>query len=135
MVKSSENLLSLSSHWLAGFLDADGHLAIYIRYRQDRPNPTVRLTIRIDQHQKNESILLRLREQIGGTLYRNIRRKSITYSSSSLHNAKKWINYLDYFPLCSNKYKEYVIWRRAFFFREDIEKIQKFQNRLKSLRK
>lgn len=125
--KPSGNSSFLSSHWLAGFIDAGGHLAISIRYRENRPNPTVRLTIQIDQHQKNKFILFHLKEQIGGTLYRNFRRKSITYSSSSLDNAEKWIHYLDRFPLCSNKYKENVIWRRAFFFVEILKKFRNFR--------
>lgn len=124
-----------NSYWLAGFIDADGYLKMYIRYRKDRPTPFVLFTISIDQNVKNEQILIDLKQIIGGSLYYSLKRKSVSYSSNSLQNTKKLINYLDSFHLCSNKYKEYVIWRRAFLHRQNIDKIKCFQNRLKSLRK
>ena len=125
----------LNSYWLAGFIDADGYLKIYIRYRKDRPNPFVLLTITIEQNVKNEQILIKIKQVIGGSLYYSLKKNSVCYSSNSLKNTKKLINYLDSFHLCSNKYKEYVIWRRAFLHRNNLTKIKSFQNRLKSLRK
>lgn len=124
-----------NSYWLAGFIDADGYLKIYIRYRKDRPNPFVLLTITIDQNVKNAQILMQIKQVFGGSLYYSFKKNTVSYSSNSLKNTKKLINYLDAFHLCSNKYKEYVIWRRAFLHRNNLTKIQSFQSRLKSLRK
>lgn len=125
----------LNSYWLAGFIDADGYLKIYIRYRKDRPNPFVLFTITIEQNVKNEQILIKIKQVFGGSLYYSLKKNSVCYSSNSLKNTKKLINYLDSFHLCSNKYKEYVIWRQAFLHRNNLTQIKSFQNRLKSLRK
>jgi hypothetical protein len=37
--------------------------------------------------------------------------------------------------LCSNKYKEYVIWKRAYNYRKDVEKIEKMKKRLSILKR
>jgi hypothetical protein len=44
------------------------------------------------------------------------------------------VNYLDYYPLCSNKYKEYVIWRKAYFYRNNLNKIIKMKKTLSLLK-
>jgi hypothetical protein len=36
--------------------------------------------------------------------------------------------------LCSNKYKEYILWRRSYFLRHNLLQIQKIKNRLSLLK-
>lgn len=130
-----QNFSVLTSHWLAGFIDAGGDLDLLIEHRKDESIPTVNLSFQMDQSIQNKDLLLLLKNHIGGTLDFNETKQSISYRSSSLCSAQKLITYLDQYHLCSNKYKEYVIWRRAFFYRSDIEAIQSFQKRLKTLKK
>lgn len=130
-----QNFSLFTSHWLAGFIDAGGDLDLLIGHRKDGSIPTVDLSIKIDQTIESKDVLLLLKEHIGGTLHLDEKSKSISYHSSSISNAQKFIAYLDKFHLCSNKYKEYVIWRRAFFYRTDIETIKCFQMRLKTLKR
>lgn len=140
------------SHWLAGFIDAGGDLDLLIGdQKDDGSGPIVNLSLIIDQPLRvgSEDLLLQspqgliaiefaiallLKEQIGGTVKFDADMSSVSYCSNSLSSAQKLITYLDKYHLCSNKYKEYVIWRRAFFYETDIETIKCFQKRLKTLK-
>ena len=130
----SRNLSLLTSHWLAGFIDASGKLELSIQHPKDKPNPIVFLSMSIDQKIENKNLLLGLKKQIDGALVFDEKRKYISYCLNSLSGVQTLITYLDQFHLCGNKYKEYVIWRRGFFYRTDIETIQCFQKRLKTLK-
>ena len=123
------------SYWLAGFLDGDGYLKIYIRHRKDREKSQVLLSIVVELTISDISVLENIQYVFGGTLWENKQRKSVIYSSSSLTNFKKFVAYLDHYCLCSNKYKEYVIWRKAYFYRQDFLKIQRLYSSLKRLRR
>ncbi len=61
--------------------------------------------------------------------------QSVYYNSTSFTVFRIFIQYLDKFCLCSNKYKEYVIWRRAYFYRTKISKITKMKETLTRLKR
>ncbi len=120
-----------NSFWLAGFIDADGHLKLYIR----KKNFEVRLKLVIDLKIEDFALVSTIKKEFGGYLYeRKNPSGSVSYDSVNFKNYLGLIAYLDNFHLNSNKYKEYVIWRRAYFYRRDPVKINRMKERLSRLR-
>lgn len=117
-----------NNHWLAGFIDGDGSLQIKIYQRKNKFE--IRLQLQIDQHNDYVYLLKNIKNEFGGNIYQRKMQPSSYYNSTSFQVYKKFINYLEHFQLCSNKYKEYVIWKRAYFYRKDVEKIKKFKKTL-----
>ena len=108
----STNSINLLTPWLAGFIDADGSLGIFLAKSSTHSQKvSVRLEIKISQ--KNNNILLLLKSLFKSHLYKdknNIFRWKITGQS----NLIKIIDYLDSYPLQSYKYLQYFIFRRTF---------------------
>lgn len=124
-----------NSFWLAGFIDADGHLKLYIRKKIFE----VRLKLVIELQIKDLALLSNIKREFGGFLYERKPptggpSESVSYDSVSLKNFVGLIGYLDRFHLNSNKYKEYVIWRRAYLCRKDPLKINRMKESLSQLR-
>lgn len=125
----------LDNHWLAGFIDGDGSFQIKIIKRKNKINAEVRLQLQIDLEENSKYLLENIKNQFGGYLGYRHKLKSYYYNSTSFLVFEKFVNYLDHYCLCSNKYKEYVLWRRSYFFRKDIIKMVNTKERLSLLKK
>lgn len=125
----------LGNHWFAGFIDGDGSLQIKIIKKKNRKNPEIRLQLQIDLNAKCEHILNIIKNNFGGNIYYRKAKNSFYYNSTSFLVFEKIINNLDIYSLCSNKYKEYILWRKAFFLRTKYDQIAKIKNRLSNLKR
>jgi hypothetical protein len=133
----------LHNYWLAGFIDGDGSLQIKLLTRRfskfDLSFPKikyeVRLQLQIELCQDCFYLLAPIKNVLGGNLYFRKSISSYYYNTTSFLVFKKLVHYLDRYPLCSNKYKEYVIWRRAYFYRKDFSKIKKMKSSLSVLKR
>jgi LAGLIDADG endonuclease len=134
-----------NNHWLAGFIDGDGSLQIKIlkrKYagpgdRQARPKTEIRLQLQIDQQISLNYMLQGVLDAFGGYIgFRKSKGAIVSsyYNSVSFTNFRHFVHYLDHYSLCSNKYKEYVIWRRAYFYRRDIDKVERIKKTLSVLK-
>lgn len=127
----------LKNHWLAGFSDADASFQIKVLNRKKRVE--VRLNFQIDQ--KKDSILLLIKNFLGGNIYYRKNQDTYYYGSTSYGSAKNVINYFDHFHLLSSKHINYLKWRKAYLIlqnqdhlnKEGIEKIIKLKNTMNRL--
>lgn len=112
----------LKNHWLAGFSDADASFQIKIIYRNkshfmetstiDNLKIETRLNYQIDQ--KDKDILILIKEFLGGNIGYRKSQDTYYYGSTSFGSAKKVINYFDNYHLLSNKYINYLKWRKGY---------------------
>lgn len=127
------SLFNFNNHWLAGFIDGAGSLQIKVLKRKNKTE--VRLQLQIELMKQTVYLLYLIKTSFGGNLYFRKKTNSYYYNTTSFFVYKKFINYLDHYHLCSNKYKEYVIWRRAYFYRTHFLKIIKMKETLNVLKK
>ena len=118
----------LYNHWIAGFADADASFQIKILNRDNRPRPEIRLNFQIDQ--KDNDVLLLIKEVFGGFLSYNKLKEEYTYSSYSYGSARKIIKYFDSYHLLSNKHVHFLQWRKSYILAQkgkfiDIRKYYK----------
>lgn len=104
------------NHWLAGFSDADASFQIKVLNRNNRTlAPLVRLNFQICAPQKkNNSVLLLIKDFLGGNLGYRKSQDTYYYGSTSFGSAKNVVNYFDYFHLLSSKHINYLKWRKAY---------------------
>lgn len=129
-----KNSGNLKNYWIAGFSDADASFQIKIIYRDDKPLPEIRLNYQIDQ--KDNSILLLIKEIFGGNIGYRSSQDTYYYGSTSFGSAKKVIKYLDNFSLQSTKHNNYLKWRQAYriiqsknhLTKTGVDKIWKLKN-------
>ena len=127
----------LKNHWLAGFSDADASFQIKILNRSNKVE--VRLNFQIDQ--KKDSILLLIKNFLGGNIGFRKSQDTYYYGSTSFGSAKNVINYFDYFHLLSNKHINFLKWRKAYLIiqnkdhlnKKGIEKIFRLKNTMNRL--
>lgn len=98
------------NHWIAGFSDADSSFQIKVINRTNKIE--VRLNYQIDQ--KNNKILLSIKDFFGGNLGYRKSQDTYYYGSTSFGSAKKVINYFDHYHLLSSKHINYLKWRKAY---------------------
>ena len=110
---STDTTLDFKSAWLAGFIDADGQLAIRILMKTNNWRPEIRLLLKIDQ--KSDILIKQIHNYFGGYLgYRSLQ-YTYYYSSTSFANMKKILKYLDKFTP-KNKYMclQYILMRKSY---------------------
>jgi hypothetical protein len=123
-----------NNHWIAGFSDADASFQIKIVNRINRPRPEIRLNYQVDQ--KNNNVLLHLKDVFGGNIGYRESQNNYYYGSTSFGSAKKVIHYFDNFHLQSSKYNNYLKWRKAYIMIQKnlhltdtgVDKIEKLKN-------
>jgi hypothetical protein len=124
---------------LAGFIDGSGSLRIVLLDRYNRKNPfEVRLQLHIELSHAYLYLLEAIQTHFGGNLSLRTHKSGlllVSYNSTSFFVYLRLIHYLDNYHLCSNKYKEFVIWRRAYFYRTDFFKLTKMKDTLSHLKK
>lgn len=129
---NKNNTNDFDNYWLAGFCDADASFQIKILKRTNSPHPhgvgsigdprearvtnrknmEVRLNFQIDQ--KYNTILLDIKNFIGGNIGYRKSQDTYYYGSTSFGSAKKVINYFDVYPLLSSKHLNYIKWRKVY---------------------
>ena len=127
----------LKNHWLVGFSDADASFQIKVLNRNNRTE--VRLSFQIDQ--KKSSILLLIKEFLGGNIGYRKSQDTYYYSSTSFGSARNVINYFDYYHLLSSKHVNYLKWRKAYLiiqnkdhlFEDGLKKIIKLKSTMNRL--
>ena len=126
-----------NNHWLAGFSDADASFQIKVLNRNNKFE--IRLNFQIDQ--KSNSILLLIKDFIGGNIGYRKSQDTYYYGSTNFGSAKNVIKYFDYFHLLSSKHIKYLKWRKVYLIIqnkdhlnkggiEKIVKLKKSMNRL-----
>nr|YP_009690359.1 LAGLIDADG homing endonuclease [Phellinus lamaoensis]QEG57139.1 LAGLIDADG homing endonuclease [Phellinus lamaoensis] len=128
---------NFTNHWLAGFTDADGSFQIKVLNRNTKVE--IRLNFQIDQ--KRDSILLLIKDFLGGNIGYRKSQDTYYYGSTSFGSAKKVINYFDKFHLLSSKHINYLKWRKAYLIiqnkdhlnKDGIEKIINLKNTMNRL--
>lgn len=134
--------VDITNSWLAGFLDSDGSLGIFLtKSATHRLNLSVRLIVRITQ---KENLLLDL-------IQSSLPKVNICYSYDAYRlsitdrkiGLKALIHYLDQFHLRSAKYLQYVYFRKVYLMMDrnehttlkGIEKIKLYKKRSESVYK
>lgn len=96
--------------WLAGFSDA--YASFQIKLISHNNKTEVRLNYQIDQ--KENYILILIKNFIGGNIGFRIDQDTYYYGSTSFGSAKNVINYFDHYNLLSSKHINYLKWRKAY---------------------
>jgi hypothetical protein len=108
-----------NNHWLAGFSDADASFQIKIINRSIRNKAEVRLNYQIDQ--KNNTLLMKIKEYIGGNIGYRKTQDTYYYGSTSFGSAKNVIEYFNKFNLQSRKHVSYLRWRKVYILIQNRE--------------
>nr|YP_010003083.1 hypothetical protein JXX85_mgp03 [Ulva sp. TM708]AZP40117.1 hypothetical protein [Ulva sp. TM708] len=115
--------IDLNNHWLAGFLDADGSIGIFIvNSKSHKHKKSVRLEIKFTQKHKLVLSLI-------GSIFEV---KSIYKDKNNIHRLTlrginrviKIINYLDNYCLQTMKYTQYTIFRRCVRYIQNKHHLQ-----------
>lgn len=103
----------LSNHWLCGFTDADGSFTINMsKSITHKLGYSLKLEYKIVQ--KNEDVILGIKETFGGFSYYDPIGLVYRYKFASLKEQHKVIDYFDNFQLNSSKYIRYLKWRKCY---------------------
>jgi hypothetical protein len=106
--------ISLCTHYLAGLVDADGNLDIYVLFRPKRNSYEVRLRVRLDLQVQDRCLIENMKFLLGGSMSFRNKTSSYRYDSVSFKNCATILKYLDDYQLLS-KYKEYRYLKKALF--------------------
>lgn len=141
-----------NNYWIAGFSDANASGAglqagcasyqasfqIKVVNREDKLKPEIRLNFEIvgSALQKDNNVLLLIKEVFGGNIDYRKSQDTYYYGSTSFGSSKKVINYFDHFHLQSSKHINYLKWRKAYIMVQEnkhltetgINKIIKLKN-------
>ena len=122
------------NHWLAGFSDADACFQIKIVNKPNRNKPEIRLNYQIDQ--KNKDILILIKEFFGGNIGYRKSQDTYYYGSTSFGVANKVVKYFDEYHLQSNKYINYLKWRKAYVLIQNKDHLNEIGiNKISKLKK
>lgn len=114
-IKPPTRALTLNSHWLAGFLDGDGSLGIFIaNSKTHKHKKSARLEVKFTQ---KDPTLLRLIADLFKVNRLTKSKKAVYYLKiTGLKRLKAVLIYLDRYQLRTKKYVQYTIFRRAYRF-------------------
>ena len=102
----------LGNHWLAGFIQGDGCLALL---QCKVPKKTIlKSTIVVQISQKTENLLVLIQTHLGGYIGYRKSQDTYYYITSSFPSAVKYIDYLDKYQLMGSKLTQYWLWRKAY---------------------
>lgn len=102
------------NHWLAGFSDADASFQVKIINRDTRKKPEIRLNFQIVASriacaaQKNNILLMKIKNYLGGNIGYRKSQDTYYYGSTSFGSAKNVIEYFNLFNLQSRKHVSYL---------------------------
>ena len=128
----------LDNYWLCGFTDADGSFIIHMsKSKTHKIGYSLKLEYKIVQ--KNEDVILGIKETFGGHSYYDINGSVYRYRFASLKKQEMVIDYFDKYQLNSSKYIRYLKWRKCYqlYLKKEhltVIGIQKLLNIINSLR-
>jgi LAGLIDADG endonuclease len=102
----------LTNHWLAGFIQGDGSFQIKLLKVKTKLGLRLMLTIQISL--KTDSLLRNIQKEFGGSVGFRQPHNTYYYSSGSLMNAKKFVDYFNVYQVMGSKLKAYCLWKKAF---------------------
>jgi hypothetical protein len=122
--------VTLSNHWLAGFLDSDGSLGIAIApSKTHKTGRSVRLEVKLSQ--RDPYLLQALAKLFDvSKIYQCKTKVDFKLKITGLARLKKMFVYLDEFKLRSKKYVQYLLLRKAY-----LAMVQKNHRRPDGLRR
>jgi len=103
----------LNNYWLCGFTDADGSFTIHMN-KSKIHKLGYNLTLEYKIVQKNEDIILGIKETFGGHSYYDTTSSVYRYRFASLKKQHVLIDYFDKYHLNSYKYIRYLKWRKCY---------------------
>lgn len=111
----SKNIV-LTNHWLAGFIDADGSLGIFIAYSQThKQKKSVRLEVKFSQ--KDDCLVNLIADMFEiKKVYKHPKTQIHILNITASVRIKTMIDYLDNYHLQTKKYTQYCIFRRCYRF-------------------
>ena len=126
----------LKNHWLVGFSDAEASFQIKVINRSNKVE--VRLNFQLVARpsarslQKKDTILLLIKDFLGGLVTYNKLKNEYIYSSGSYGSAKNVINCFDYYHLLSSKHINFLKWRKTYIGLQkgDLSVIKKYSKTL-----
>lgn len=112
-IEPPRHSVGLESHWLSGFLDGDGTLGIFIApSKTHKHKESARLEIKFTQ--KDPTLLHKIANLFNvNRIYKS--KKAIHYLNvTGLQRLNRFLIYLDRYQLRTQKYVQYIIFRRAY---------------------
>jgi hypothetical protein len=102
----------LRNHWLAGFIQGDGSLALLQCKVHTKPQLKSTIAVRISQ--KRKDLLLLIQTYFGGHIGYRKSQDTYDYIAGSFPSVVKYIDYLDKYQLMGSKLTEYWLWRKSY---------------------
>nr|YP_009072332.1 LAGLIDADG endonuclease [Sclerotinia borealis]AHX82996.1 LAGLIDADG endonuclease [Sclerotinia borealis] len=104
----------LHPYYITGFSDGEGCFFINVRPRPNRNRGyAVELLFKITLSSKDKLLLEKIKDFFGvGRLLSQ--GSSVTYNVRSLDDLQVVVNHFDLYPLISNKYSDYILFRQVF---------------------
>ena len=138
VLRTYNNVLSTSNHYLAGLVDADGCLGIHTLYKEN----LVKLQFRFELKAEDLILVKGVRSLFGGGLYFRQQTSSWRYECVSFKNLRKALDYFEKYQLIS-KYAEYCYLCKALWLVEQNlhltpqgrAKIQHYREKMDELKK
>lgn len=128
IIKTTSSL-TLTDFWLAGFIDAEGCFYINININNSLKTNTLKYNILFDINQKsleNKHIFYQLISLFKvGRIYNHQAVNNYYYRIIGLNNLLVLINYLEVYPLKTQKFKSYLLWLDIFKKIKEIKTLNK----------
>jgi hypothetical protein len=107
---TKNNTPVVADYWLCGFSDAEASFQVKMVVSVNRKE--IRLNFQVDQ--KTESVLVDIRNYLGGNVYHRSSQDTYYYGSTSFGVARNVIRYFDKYPMLSCKHVNYLRWRKTY---------------------
>lgn len=116
LMSEQSNTTSIQPWAVTGFTDAEGCFLVILE-----KNPLintgwgVRLRFQIHLHSKDKALLQQISNYFGaGKLYDEVEKNSVQLRVDSIKELEVVINHFDKYPLLTQKFKDYILFKQAF---------------------
>jgi hypothetical protein len=115
-IKSArEPIKKLHPYWITGFIDAEGSFTIKLSKNESKTGYRVQPCFQIGLHEKDKALLDLIQTSLGGIGNTTKHGKdSIQYRVSSIKELQVIIDHFDKYPLITQKFADYLLFKRAF---------------------
>lgn len=111
-LSSSVFTTPLSPEWIAGFIDGEGSFGVQItKSSLYRIGWTVRASFKISLHKKDQMVLEAIRNYLGVGSITSDGPNGIRLQVSSMPGLLILINFLEQYPLITQKHGDFILWR------------------------
>ena len=106
----------LNPSWLTGFVEGEGCFSIIVTKNKNYKTAlAVQLVFIIALHERDQPVLILIKNCLGvGLIYRHSSR-SIQLKVQSVKDFRVIINHFDKYPLITQKLKDYLLFKEAFY--------------------